>query len=422
VTESSADLLGQLLADPDRAPLPGASQVVSFRDDDEPEYLAQLAERSVSRLLLQRRGHWHGQIAELDPESVPATKLPRPSHLRQRWREARPFVLRRMCTDRLREWSNDLHLADRWGADLLEPQGLTRFLSTRLGGRGGRFAAGAAYDELTDPERDLAKHALLDREAGADATAGDASRALQLWVKCGRLSDHPDDASVRVRLGAGDEGADDAGRDPGARKALRAAGRAVLPLLGELDRDRELWKRIGEVAGTPLVPSHAIAYWNRLEGGARFHHDAFADVDDVQRGVLYVQLAGRTVWLALSIGDLADQWIEFAALMLEDELPWLKEAFEAAGVWEPALAVLEGGRTAALRELGEPGCGALGPWVDRGPEFTAFLIDAGHATVLHPGDALCLPNNGRLSTAMHSVFCGGPGPNYALSLGLFPPN
>ena len=80
----------------------------------------------------------------------------------------------------------------------------------------------------------------------------------------------------------------------------------------------------------------------------------------------------------------------------------------------------EHAEVAALRELGESGCGTLGPWVDRGPEFTAFLIDAGHAAVLHPGDAICLPNNGRLSTAMHSVFCGGPGPNYALSLGLFP--
>lgn len=410
MSDSPNELLGQLLEDPDRAPIPGASQVVSFRDDDEPEYLAQIEGGAVTRLALERRGHWHGQIAELDPEQVPPAKLPRPSHLRQRWREARPFVLRRLCADRLREWSTDLHLADRWGTDLLEPEGLSRLLNARLGGRGARFQPGAGFETLADPERDLAKRALDDRE----------SADLSLWAKSGRLSDYPDDASVRVRLGAGEEGADDAGRDARARKALRAAGRAALPLLAELDRDRALWKRISEVSGTPLHPSHAIAYWNRLNGGARFHHDAFADEGDVQRGVLYVQLAGRTVWLALSIADLADQWLEFAGLVAEGELPWLKEAFEEAEVWEPSMAILEAGRVAALRELGEPGCGTLGPWVDRGPEFTAFLIDAGHAAVLHPGDAICLPNNGRLSTAMHSVFCGGPGPNYALSLGLFP--
>ncbi|MHC4377401.1 MAG: hypothetical protein ACYS26_12445, partial [Planctomycetota bacterium] len=198
MSDSPNELLGQLLGDPDRTSIPGASQVVSFRDDDEPEYLAQIEGGAVTRLALERRGHWHGQIAELDPEQVPPAKLPRPSHLRQRWREARPFVLRRLCADRLREWSTDLHLADRWGADLLEPEGLSRLLAARLGGRGARFQPGAGFDALADPERDLAKRALDDRE----------SADLSLWAKSGRLSDHPDDASVRVRLGAGEEGAD----------------------------------------------------------------------------------------------------------------------------------------------------------------------------------------------------------------------
>ena len=56
--------------------------------------------------------------------------------------------------------------------------------------------------------------------------------------------------------------------------------------------------------------------------------------------------------------------------------------------------------------------------VHRGPEFTTFLADAGHALVLHPGDALVLPNHGLTRTAMHAVFCGAPRPTHGLSLAI----
>lgn len=410
MSDTNAALLEDILSDPNRRSIPGASQVVSFREDDESEYLAQLEDLAITRVGLERRGAWHGRVAELDPERVAAVKLPRPSHVRLRWREGRPFVLRRLFSDRLREWSNELHLADRWGADLREPEGLGRMLAMQLGGRGARFTPGPPHETLSDPERDVAKRSLIDSENDAAA----------LWAKSGRLSTYPEDQSVRLRLGAGQEGADDAASDAVSHKALRAAGRACLPLLGAIDKDRDLWKRLSQYAETKLQPSHAIAYWNRPGGGARFHHDAFADEGDVQRGVLYTQLAGRTVWLSLSIADLAQQWMEFAEATLEGESPWLSEALQTAGVWERSGELFKAGTLAVLRELGEPGGGALGPWIDRGPEFTATLVDSGHAAVLHPGDCIVLPNNGRLSTAMHSVFCGGPGPNYAISTGLFP--
>ena len=49
----------------------------------------------------------------------------------------------------------------------------------------------------------------------------------------------------------------------------------------------------------------------------------------------------------------------------------------------------------------------MGRVVNRGPEFTSLLADAGHALVLHEGDVLLLPNHGYECTAMHSVFCAG---------------
>jgi hypothetical protein len=56
--------------------------------------------------------------------------------------------------------------------------------------------------------------------------------------------------------------------------------------------------------------------------------------------------------------------------------------------------------------------------VNRGPEFTAWLADAGHAALLAPGDAILLPNHGLRRTAMHSVFCADDDVSYGLSLAI----
>jgi hypothetical protein len=69
-------------------------------------------------------------------------------------------------------------------------------------------------------------------------------------------------------------------------------------------------------------------------------------------------------------------------------------------------------------ELALPGCGRLAALVNRGPEFTGFLADAGHAAVLEAGDAILLPNHGYARTAMHSVFCAGERTGLGLSLAL----
>ena len=69
-------------------------------------------------------------------------------------------------------------------------------------------------------------------------------------------------------------------------------------------------------------------------------------------------------------------------------------------------------------ELALPGCGRLAALVNRGPEFTAFLADAGHAAFLEAGDAIYLPNHGLERTAMHSVFHAGSHTGLGLSLAL----
>jgi hypothetical protein len=84
------------------------------------------------------------------------------------------------------------------------------------------------------------------------------------------------------------------------------------------------------------------------------------------------------------------------------------------------LRALARDRARATAELALPGQGVLGPLVNRGPEFTSFLADAGHASVLAAGDAIVLPNRGLRATCLHSVFCASDEIGYSLSMALRP--
>ena len=388
-------LLEEILGDSGRTPMPGAAPVVALSAEDDPQSVASIEALALGRVDLRRRGVDHGSWVTLPPELEPAARLPRPSHLRKRWREARPFVLRGAVADELPLRRNELHAGLRRAERVSTASGLEGELRRALGGRGARFEVGSVASELYDAERDLARVTARDTQAGFD----------DLWVKTGRLSTHPDDASLRLRFAFGAEREDDASDDEGRHRATAALGRAVIPELDLVGPRSPLIARACEAADESLLATGAIAYWNAPEGGALFHHDAFSDDDSQgQRGVLFVQLAGRTAWLALSSTDLARRLAEF---LFDEEDPDLV-----------ALAELATDPIAARAELALPGCGRFGAVVDGWPAFTAFLADSGHAAVLEPGDAIMLPNQGLGSTALHSVFCASPRTTYGLSVAL----
>jgi len=405
----TARALRELLDDEDRAPIEGAAPIVSVADDDDPAWLAALTEHGRAVFELERRGHWHGRWVELDDELDPRARLPRPSVRRRRFVEGRPLVLRGAVAPALPQWRNELFAAERARERIADAAGFEAWLRTRLG-RAGRASLTSVESGGADAERDLSTARF---RANGDAPAA--------WAKVGRLSTHPEDTSLRLRFGFGVEPDDDASADPRGHRAALSAARALLPEFAALEQDTALFATIDEASPTEdaLGPACPIAYWNRPGGGALMHHDAFAAVEDDARqfGVLFVQLAGATAWLALSTAQLAKRVQQFAALLDEGALPWVVEELGPTGALE-ALDELAGDPFALADELGRPGQGRLGPLVNRGPEFTALLADLGHAAVLRAGDAILLPNNGWRSTALHSVFCASDGANYALSIGL----
>ncbi|MEZ5979062.1 MAG: hypothetical protein R3F34_12670 [Planctomycetota bacterium] len=402
---NGADPLEELLADAGRTRIDGAREVVTVRDDDDAAFLDAVAKRGGAPIELVRRGRVHGRVVELDPRTTP--RLSRPSQLRRRFAEARPVVLPGALAHELGRRRNELFESDRLHERLVDADSLRRHLERRLA-NSRRFTVARVVEGGADPERDLAT-AFVD-----DARAPRAG----LWIKLGRLSTSADDASKRLRFGFGVEPDDDASGDPERHRALTTLAREALPELAWVESERGPFADVAVAAEAALGPVCPIVYWNRPNGGALMHHDGFAPVEcDGQRGVLYTQLAGATVWLALSTSQLARRVREFAELLDAGEMDWVVDALAGSPV-EDALRELAHDEFALAEELALPGQGRLGGLVELGPEFTAYLVDSGHAAVLHPGDAILLPNHGTRATALHSVFCGGGGPNLALSLGL----
>jgi hypothetical protein len=299
--------------------------------------------------------------------------------------------------------------------DLADPRGLARHLEGRADRLAPRFDLRETDAARFDPERDLSRVVLAAEEGHSD-----------LWIKAGRLSTHPDDRSLRVRVSFGREGDDDASADEPRHALVSELAERVLPGAAALAREEAIWSTLERHVGRPVFGTQNIAYWNAPNGGARFHHDAFADDPSEepaeeggtrapsggQRAVVYAQLTGSTVWLALSIEELGARLREFLRWIEDGDVPEVRAALGQS--WERARDAARR-RASCLSELALPGCGLFGPITDA-PEFTGFLADAGHALALHPGDVLVLPNHGLERTAMHSVFCGSARPGYALSV------
>ena len=392
-------LLREILFDPERDHCPGARPVVSFTTSDDEDYARACQDRASAEIELRRRGRKHGCFVELEPAGL-VRSIPRKRRVVQwamRWNAAKPVVRHGLMEDDVQ--SADVKALVRLRKRLAKPNGLASWLDERSEDLSPRFSL-CGKQKLVDPERDLGK-------VGVQCGAVD-----DLWLKTGQLSTFTADESTRLRFSFGLEGPDDASQDEERHALVRELFEQAVPG-GALIRHPELLAETEKMVGGPVAFTQPILYWNAPEGGALFHHDAFdATAEQQQAGVLYMQLEGRTAWLALSIGDLALRVREFID-GLSDQDRGLAKALDV-----DALTPLAADWSALVRELGEPGQGRFGALVNRGPEFTAFLADSGHAAIVGPGDVIWLPNHGLERTAMHSVFCASPRVATGLSLAI----
>ncbi|MCP3917762.1 MAG: hypothetical protein GY711_19635 [bacterium] len=409
------DLLASIVDAPDRDRCPGARPVVSYRDDDEADYLSMIDARAHERVHLVRRGIDHGWLAELDPPLAPIPGVPENAQLAQRWHTGRPILLRGLVDPRA-GFAEEVAARRRLHDELKEPGGLRRFLKAQRSDLEPNYTLqarpGSLYDEERDLERVLVSWVLRPEDPRSP-------RAKDLWVKSGWLSDREDDESLRMRFSFGREGADDASRDVRRHRRIEELAEMCLPEAALVSDHPRVVGLLESWLGDEVFFTQHIAYWNAPGGGALFHHDALDErAIGGQKGVCYLQLTGSTAWLALSIEDLTRRVIEFAEYLAEGELAWVRESTFRKPEAFAQFIKMTGNFKRVRRELAKPGCGRLGRIVGRGPEFTSLLADAGHALILRAGDVLILPNHGYDCTAMHSVFCASEEPGYALSLAI----
>lgn len=427
------ELFTSILADPVRDRCPLARPVVSFALDDADPYLRSIETAAVRAVSLERRGAYHGEWAELDPLRLPqhlrGELEPDPdayeAELTRRWHAARPIVLHGVLRPLLAPFAADVDERDALRESLSHEGGLRRFLDEHASVLEPSFRALAKRTTLVDKERDV-ERVLLE----SFAPNGRGRPIEDLWLKSSWLSTHEDDASLRLRFSFGSERDDDASRDILRHRLVAEIAARLLPECATVTEHPALVPLVERLCGESVLFTQHIAYWNAPNGGALFHHDAFAE-DELdggswrQFGVCYAQLTGATAWLALSTEDLADRVVEFHTALTEGETPWVRAQLldgpRAAipGGAERVLALVKD-RERLVSELALPGQGCLGPLVNRGPEFTSFLADAGHAFVLEAGDVILLPNHGPRATCMHSVFCASDETAYSLSLAVRP--
>ena len=411
----ASDLFREVLGAPDRDHSPGEHPVLSYRDDDEPAFLDAIERRARRRVTLDRRGIFHGHIAEVEGgELITATGRPPEAVRSERWHTAKPIVLRGATGPG--EFATELAERRRLHDELKASGSLRRFLKRHKSELEPAYRVNPRPGRLFDAERDIECVTITWKRDPGDPSS---PRVKDLWAKSAWLSTSDEDESLRMRISFGTEADDDASRDVRRHRRVTELAEVLLPECALAHENEALVGTIDGLCGTRTFFTQHIAYWNAPGGGALFHHDAFAeDAVGGQRGVCYLQLSGSTAWLALSIEDLARRVIEFGEYLAEGELAWVREqAFRAPGSFDKFTKMTQRFMR-VVRELSRPGCGRLGRIVNRGPEFTSFLADAGHATILAPGDVLLLPNHGYQRTAMHSVFCASEEPGYALSMAI----
>ncbi|MBK8978026.1 MAG: hypothetical protein IPM29_19140 [Planctomycetes bacterium] len=335
-----------------------------------------LRDRGGLVLELVRRGVDHGALVVGDRPPTP-TRDPLAA-----WRAGEPVFLPDLLTERVATHAQAIDDTQRMFDRLRDGARFLDEIDARLGDDELFRYAGSTVDH--GEPREIEKLFVdVQSEAGARRLARD------LWLKLSWIAHDERDLSLRIRVSFGHEATRDWLTPDGREEWSDRLADAVFPECAVVTGSGALTGLLRDALGGPFRLSERIVYSNAPGGGALFHHDA----DPGQRGVVFAQLAGVTVWLALPLRELAERVADHCHSRAADV------------------------RSALLAP--EPPDGALWQTLNADPSFTAALVRAGHLYALGPGDALLLPSHGPDDCVWHSVFGTGDAPSLAHSDGVF---
>lgn len=333
---------------------------------------------------LQRRGDHLGWLGVRRDHMVPDPVVSATC-----WKKGQPIFLPAMLTEDIARWQPSIKQSRRLLAAAQHQQDLDALLTQ------------APYRAALENRFEMLALSIDESEAQDISTLEfDAVRngevvAENLWMKTSWLSFEENDRSVRFRFSFGWAGYEDVAEDFQRECLSGALCEAIFPESAIVTGHADLNQLLQTILHVPEVFFvERIVYFNAPQGGALLHQD----IERGHRGVVYVQLSGRTIWLSLStdallgaISTCARQYLRATSVSPAQVMAWLTQPDRP-------------------------------PWLDtllnRDPSFVAYLLKEGHGYVLNPGDILLLPQESIDCCAWHSVFCLGQTTGEGLSFAL----
>ncbi len=321
------------------------------------------------------------------------------SDLIENWSLGKPVHLPNACSSLLLTQSANLTQSELFVLDILDEKDVDDIIdrppySDRI--TPNFIMMGSAFNQGDDQEIETVMF---------DGVDGNGNQLEDLWMKVSWLSFHDEDASLRFRFSFGVDLAEDVAADAPRQQAAAELASALFPESNVITENQALLEKISlAISEKELRFVERIIYFNAPGGGAYLHHD----LERGHAGVVYAQLTGATVWLALPFYQLVECVTSF---MLEHEPPKSlssEQASELQSLKRPAIE----------DELNSFANDSLIHLINETPEFVQYLIDAGHYRILQAGDALLLPQKDRDNCCWHSVFCLGDEMGEALSFAI----
>lgn len=259
---------------------------------------------------------------------------------------------------------------------------------------------GSAYNEGDQQEIETVIFDVMD---GQDLIAED------LWLKVSWLSFHDNDPSLRFRFSFGIDHAEDVAADPKRQQLAAELSDAVFPESSIITNNQPLRDTLTTILmGKKPRFVERIVYFNAPNGGAYLHHD----LERGHSGVVFAQLSGCTLWLALPKHELVEEIILFSK-----QHPW---PTSLTLEMREEMSNLLADRCYLSDQLVAFSNSSLIHLINETTEFVQFLITRGHGRHLTSGDVLLLPQANENTCCWHSVFCSGNEMGQALSFAIRP--
>lgn len=326
--------------------------------------------------------------------------IPQPNssadNTRRAWQQGLPVKLTNVCTKEISQNKSHTVTTESFVLSILEGEAVDELLqkSPYFDRLQQQFESmGAAYNEADEQELETIMFDAINNPSAED-----------LWMKVSWLSFYDDDASIRFRFSFGVDLEEDVAADSVRQKAAANLATSVFPESVIITQNKALLEKINHVIqiDSPNFVER-IVYFNAPNGGAYLHHD----LERGHAGVVYAQISGATLWLALPQQVLVQEIVKFLSTqsmpvsLSKNQQRDLKQL-----ITNPSLI------SEALNSFSHD---ALISLINETSEFVQHLIGAGHYQILNAGDVILLPQQNQDLCCWHSVFCLGDEIGQALS-------